>query len=165
MCSVSTTVTWSISPLHVCLRGRGVSDSALVPSVVVSCVMVAWSLFAMSIDLFDFSARPACFCSSDGVQSAASSGRNRQQNIQHDRSRGCYPGIQLVSVLVMTGNGGADGLSGHRAGRSPAAVGRTRLDPACPPPWLSWAASGLFVRRDDGTAVLLVGGPQRTPMP
>ena len=44
-------------------------------------------------------------------------------------------------------------------------VGRTRLDPACPPPWLSWAASGLFVRRDDGTAVLLVGGPQRTPMP
>ena len=58
-------------------------------------------------------------------------------------ARGCYPGIQLVSVLVMTGNGGADGLSGHRAGRSPAAVGRTRLDPACPPPWLSWAASGL----------------------
>ena len=57
--------------------------------------------------------------------------------------RGGYPGIQLVSVLVMTGNGGGNGLSGHRAGRSPAAVGRTGLDPARPPPWLFWRASGL----------------------
>ena len=59
------------------------------------------------------------------------------------RDRGGYPGIQLVSVLVMTGNGGGNCLSGHRAGRSPAAVGRTGLDPARPPPWLFWRASGL----------------------
>ena len=71
--------------------------------LLLSRVMVAWSLFAMSIDLFDFSARPACFCSSDGVQSAASSGRNRQQNIQHDRSAhlltGVCPAPQLLPAL------------------------------------------------------------------
>jgi hypothetical protein len=63
--------------------------------LLLSRVMVAWSLFAMSTDLFDFSARPACFCSSDGVQSAASSGRNRQQNTARQerspRAHRCVP--------------------------------------------------------------------------